>query len=211
LGLPRQRLDGAADRLPRALIANAQLHHSDYSRIAGRLIPLTLMNRIRRDQERVISLAGRANQCMRVERERRRERFLTASVRLAASLRANAEAQRVRVARARERIGVLQSRAERAVLSLIDLRYARLDRAAQLLTALSYHGVLARGFALVRGTTGRPLRAAAAINPGVRLDIEFADGRVRATAEARALAGPPSAQPVRRKTRRSNPGQGSLF
>jgi exodeoxyribonuclease VII large subunit len=71
---------------------------------------------------------------------------------------------------------------------------------------------LARGFALVRGETGRPLRAAAAINPGARLDIEFADGRVRATAEARALIGPlSSTQPVRRKGRRSNPGQGSLF
>ena len=116
------------------------------------------------------------------------------------------------VARARERVGVLLSRAERAITTLIDLRYARLDRATQLLTALSYHGVLERGFALVRGATGRPLRAAAAINPGVRLDIEFADGRVRATAEARALSGPPSsAQPARRKTRRSDPGQGSLF
>ena len=133
-------------------------------------------------------------------------------MRLAAGLRANAEAQRTRIARAHERISVLLSRAERAATTLIDLRYARLDRAAQLLTALSYHGVLARGFALVRSDTGRPLRAAGAINPGARLDIEFADGRVRATAEARALIGPASsAQPARRKTRRSDPGQGSLF
>ena len=212
LALPRQRLDGAADRLPRALIANAHVHHRAYSGIAGRLIPQTLMDRIKRDQERVAAFAARASQCVRMQRERRRERFLAASVRLAAGLRANAEAQRVRVARARERVGVLLSRAERAITTLIDLRYARLDRATQLLTALSYHGVLERGFALVRGATGRPLRAAAAINPGVRLDIEFADGRVRATAEARALSGPPSsAQPVRRKTRRSDPGQGSLF
>jgi exodeoxyribonuclease VII large subunit len=212
LALPRQRLDGATDRLPRALIANAHVHHRAYSGIAGRLTPQTLVGRIKRDQERVASFAARASQSVRVERGRRRERFLAASVRLAAGLRANAEAQRVRVARARERVGVLLSRAERAVATLIDLRYARLDRAAQLLTALSYHGVLARGFALVRGETGRPLRAAAAINPGMRLDIEFADGRVRATAEARALIGPPSsAPPPRRKTRRSDPGQGSLF
>jgi exodeoxyribonuclease VII large subunit len=212
LALPRQRLDGAADRLPRALIANAHVHHRAYSGIAGRLIPQTLMNRIKRDQERVAAFAARASQCVRVQRERRRERFLAASVRLAAGLRANAEAQRVCVARARERVGVLLSRADRAITTLIDLRYARLDRATQLLTALSYHGVLERGFALVRGATGRPLRAAAAINPGVRLDIEFADGRVRATAEARALSVPPSSvQPARRKTRRSDPGQGSLF
>jgi exodeoxyribonuclease VII large subunit len=32
LALPRQRLDSSADRLPRALIANAQLHRADYAR-----------------------------------------------------------------------------------------------------------------------------------------------------------------------------------
>src|SRR4029077_2515561 len=70
LALPRQRLDGSADRLPRALIANAHVHHRAYSGIAGRLIPQTLMDRIRRDQERVASFAARANQCVRVQRER---------------------------------------------------------------------------------------------------------------------------------------------
>lgn len=212
LGLSRQRLDSAADRLPRALIANAQIHHRDYSRVAGRLIPQMLMNRIIRDQERVLSFTARASQCVRVNSERRHERFVAASVRLAASLRANAEAQSVRIARARERLAVLLSRAERAVSTLIDLRYAQLERAAQLLSALSYHTVLARGFALVRSEAGRPLRTAAAVNLGTRLDIEFADGRVRATAEARALTGlPAKPQPARRKTRRSDPGQGSLF
>jgi len=56
------------------------------------------------------------------------------------------------------------------------------------------------------------VRTAAAVNPGVRLDIEFADGRVRATAEVRALTGSPlNAPATRRKTRRIDPGQGSLF
>jgi len=213
LALPRQRLDAAGDRLPRALVANAQVHHTAYSRIAARLTPQALMGRVARDRERVAAFAARATQCMRVARERRRERFAAASGRLAASLRANAEAQRVRIARARERVDTLRSRAERAVATLLDRRYARLDRAGQLLTALSYHGVLARGFALVRSEAGRPLRAAAVINPGMRLDIEFADGRVRATAEARALsAATASEPPVRRRSRRSSdPGQGTLF
>ena len=39
LALPRQRLDHASARLPRALIANAQIHHREFSRIAGRLGP----------------------------------------------------------------------------------------------------------------------------------------------------------------------------
>src|SRR5947209_5885229 len=33
LAIPRQRLDACADRLPRALRANAQMHHTDFSRI----------------------------------------------------------------------------------------------------------------------------------------------------------------------------------
>jgi exodeoxyribonuclease VII large subunit len=95
---------------------------------------------------------------------------------------------------------------------LLDRRDARLERAAQLLGALSYHAVLARGFALVRSETGRPLRTATAVSPGSRVDIEFADGLVRATAEARSLTGPPaSVRPRQRKSRRSDPAQGSLF
>src|SRR5215470_3103502 len=204
LAAPRQRLDGAADRLPRALIANAQVHHTDYSRIAGRLTAQQVAGRIARDRERVASFATRARHCMRVHSERRREHFASASVRLAASLRANAQAQRLHIARARERVDVLLARAAVAIDTLLDRRDARLERAAQLLTALSYHSVLARGFA--------PVRTAAAVNPGVRVDIEFADGRVRATAEARALTGPPlPMRPTRRKTRRVDPGQGSLF
>jgi exodeoxyribonuclease VII large subunit len=212
LGLPRQRLDSAIHRLPRALIANAQIHHTAYSRIAGRLTLQTAASRIARDRERVASFGARVTQCIRVQRERRREHFAAISVRLAAGLRANAEAQRVRIARARERVDVLLARASLAIDTLLDRRDARLDRASQLLAALSYHSVLARGFALVRSEAGRPLRTAAAINPGVRVDIEFADGRIRAMAEVRALAGPPSTPPPRRrKTRASDPGQGSLF
>jgi exodeoxyribonuclease VII large subunit len=213
LALPRQRLDGAADRLPRALIANAQVHHTAYSRIAGRLTAQTLAGRIVRERDRLAWIATRAANGMRVLGERRRDRFAAASGRLDAALRANAEAQRVRIARARERLDGLMTRAAIAIDTLLDRRDARLGRAAELLTALSYHGVLARGFALVRSEAGKPLRAAAAVDIGVRIDIEFADGRVRATAEVKDLTGPPAARPALRRTRRRDPdpGQGSLF
>ncbi len=234
LALPRQRLDASADRLPRALIANAQAHHAAYTRIASRLTPHTLRIPILRNRERVHGLAGRAGQCMRVQGERRRDRFAAAAARLSAGLRANAEAQRVRIARSRERIDALGARAARAAATLIDRRQARLERAGQLLAALSYHGVLTRGFALVRAEDGKPLRAAAAVSPGMRLDIEFADGHVSATSDGATsadattdgtTAGGPIANGTRRsvlernvadpakpKSRRvSNPGQGSLF
>src|SRR5262249_59995291 len=84
LAVPRQRLDGAAYRLPRALIANAHVHRAAYSRIAGRLTTQSVAGRIARDRERALSLATRAAHCTRVNGERRRERFAAASVRLAA-------------------------------------------------------------------------------------------------------------------------------
>jgi exodeoxyribonuclease VII large subunit len=103
-------------------------------------------------------------------------------------------------------------RAARAALTLIDHRAARIERAGQLLAALSYQGVLARGFALVRGPDSHPLRAAAAVTVGMRLDIEFHDGHVDAVAGNHHDAKPP-ADPVRPKPRRrpGGDGQGSLF
>src|SRR6185437_8421571 len=46
LAIPRQRLDSCAERLPRALRANAQIHHTQYSRVAGRHGPQLLHTNI---------------------------------------------------------------------------------------------------------------------------------------------------------------------
>src|SRR5712671_4419871 len=212
LAIPRQRLDACADRLPRALRANAQVHHTLLSRIAGRLTPQLLGARIGRENERLARLANQTVNCLRVCVERRRDRYTAAAGRLAAALRHNAEAQQVRIARGRERVAVLMERAARATLTLIDRRAARVERAGQLLAALSYQGVLARGFALVRGPESHPLRAAAAVVAGMRLDIEFHDGHVDAVAGNRHDAKPPAdAARPKPKRRPGGDGQGSLF
>ncbi len=70
----------------------------------------------------------------------------------------------------------------------------------------SYKSVLERGFALVRGADGRPVRRAAAVAPGDALAIEFADGIARATADGGADEG---GKPARRKA--PPPRQGTLF
>ena len=87
-----------------------------------------------------------------------------------------------------------------------------------MLAALSYRSVLARGFALVRDGQGLALNAAGAIGPGAHLTIEFADGRVAATADADRPAAMPPAKPVAGEPKASAPrrvvkpvGQGSLF
>ena len=67
--------------------------------------------------------------------------------------------------------------------STLRERRARLEGLAARLDGASYESVLARGFALVRDAAGHALPTAAAIKPGARLSIRFADGDVAATAD----------------------------
>jgi exodeoxyribonuclease VII large subunit len=209
LALPRQRLDNAGARLPRALIANAQIHHARFSRIAGRLGPHVLRARVGRCCELIAALAERARRAETVARARRHERLANVTARLGAGVRANVESHRARIIRARERVASLAERGERAVQQLLALRAASLDHCGQLLNALSHRGVLARGFALIRDLKRRPVRKAAAIGAGMAVDIEFYDGYVRATAE-QSFTTPEKPQPTA-KSRRRDTGQGSLF
>ncbi len=212
LSLPRQRVDAAAERLPRALNANAQIHWTRYSRVCVRLTPQMLRTRLVRDAERLRTLAERKTRAASVFSERRQERLQGLSARLQVALRSNREAHRQRIGRDRERVAALIDRAGRALDAVLDRRIAALERAGQLLAALSYQGVLARGFALVRGPEGQPLRAAAAVSPGLKLDIEFADGHVGAVAETRQTRSVPAATPrPRRRRRMGSPDQGNLF
>ncbi len=184
---PRQLLDTLAERLPRALNANAQLHQTQYSRIASRLTPRLLATQV----------------------ERRRERYDGLTRRLATGLIANAQAHRVRLARHRDRVISFGERAGRAMQALLTQRHSQIERAERLLAAFSYRAVLSRGFALVRDESGMPLHSAAAVASGMRLDIEFADGRIGAVADGEAYPAP-AAKPKPRKT--GGPGgQGSLF
>jgi exodeoxyribonuclease VII large subunit len=193
----RQQFDEAAARLPRALRANAQIHHTQFSRVAGRFAPQLLRGNV----------------------ERRRDRYQTLSLRLKAGLAANTQAVHLRIARQNERVRALSDRGRRAMSALIAIRDARLERSYQLLRAFSYQSVLERGFALVRHD-GHPLRSAAAVQPGMGLDIEFADGCVGATAQSVRNVGTaspaepgvsPSWKPRKPKAGGGSSGQGSLF
>src|SRR5882757_783081 len=78
---PRQRLDACAERLPRALRANAQIHHTQFSRVSGRLSP----------------------QLLRTNVERRRERYNAFALRLRTGLAANAQAIKLRITNQKQR------------------------------------------------------------------------------------------------------------
>src|SRR5882757_3014816 len=81
LAIPRQRLDSCAGRLPRALRANAQIHHTQFSRVAGRLAPQLLRGTV----------------------ERRRLRLDACTLRLGTALKTYRETQINRITRARDR------------------------------------------------------------------------------------------------------------
>ncbi|MEA3198535.1 MAG: exodeoxyribonuclease large subunit, partial [Gammaproteobacteria bacterium] len=148
----------------------------------------------------------------------RKDRFAGLEVRLKASKLSNAQAQRQAIARHHERVLRLAERARRALDFALQRHAARIVHSGQLLGALSYRSVLTRGFALVRDEQGQAVHAAASIGPAARLDLEFADGRVAATADTDRPAATSKAQPVASDPKPAAPkrvvkpvGQGSLF
>ncbi|RTL48383.1 MAG: exodeoxyribonuclease VII large subunit [Bradyrhizobiaceae bacterium] len=156
-----------------------------------------------------------------------RQRLDRASAHLPRALRANTHvydrrlsmvsgrltvtALRTQIERGRERVGRLADTAQRCGKAVIEQRRTRLSHIGQLLAALSYKGVLSRGFALVRDAQGHPLHAAADVIPGAALNIEFADGRVDALAQGE----PPASKPKPAAKRTTDFGikkvQGDLF
>jgi exodeoxyribonuclease VII large subunit len=161
-----------------------------------------------------------------------RQRFDAAAAALANALKANTTAHCRRFERVaarlgleglvrsnalcRERLGVLQARADRGLGLTLRNHHARLDRTVSIFNAVNHRATLKRGFALIRDAGGQPLFESGAVGPGQRLEIEFCDGRVGVTADG----GPPSpsadlpgtAEPARRAMRRrETAGQGSLF
>ena len=119
-------------------------------------------------------------------------------IRLKASKLSNAQAQRQAIARDRERTLRLAERARRALATATQRHQARVAHSGQLLAALSYRGVLARGFALVRDEQGHAVHAAGGIGPGAQLT----SGICRRTRRA-----PPRTRTGRRRRHRRSPSQ----
>jgi exodeoxyribonuclease VII large subunit len=218
LAIPRQRLDGAASALPRGLRANTHAHFRRFAATSARLTLRVLRGQVAQARHRLTVSGERMTHSARSLLRARRDRFMGLEIRLKASRLANAQAQRSAIARNRERTHRLAERARRALVTSLQRLQARVERSEQLLAALSYRSVLARGFALVRDEAGHPVHAAASVGPGARLDVEFADGRVGATADADRPAVTRKAKPVAAEPKTLLPkrvvkpvGQGSLF
>ncbi|MEH2529511.1 exodeoxyribonuclease VII large subunit [Bradyrhizobium sp. AZCC 1588] len=222
LAIPRQRLDHLGAALPRALKANTHAHHRRFSHLSAGLTLKVLRGQVAQASHRLTVSGERIRLSAHALLRNRRERFAGLEIRLKASKLSNAQAQRNAIARERERTQRLADRARRALAIAMQRLDARVAHSGQLLSALSYRGVLARGFALVRDEHGHAVHAAAAVGPSARLSVEFADGHVGATADAdRPAATTAPASPARPAPRETKPAapkrvpkpvdQGSLF
>jgi exodeoxyribonuclease VII large subunit len=220
LAIPRQRLDAAAGALPRALKANTHAHFRRFAATSARLTMRVLRGQIAQATQRLTVSGERLMHS--AKSLLRNRRYAGLEIRLKASKLSNAQAQRQIIARDRERAQRLAERARRALLTTMQRHEARVAHSGQLLAALSYRSVLTRGFALVRDEQGHPVHAAGTIGPGAHLSIEFADGRVAATADTDRAPVTRPARPVasepKEQTKTAAPkrvvkpvGQGSLF
>ena len=181
----RQRLDNLSERLPRALRANAHVHHQQFSRIAGRLSPALLRTRLERCNVLVDSFGARGQRAYGIYLARRDDRVRSAgqllnafSVSRRAEPRFRAGARRE--GRAAARGGVGQSPACGSISSFPMGASARPP--------------MARAVRRARKRRSRKPKAAARLGPG-QLVLDFGQ-RVshcgtRWSASARASALPP--------------------
>jgi len=209
LAVPRQRLDVAGQRLPRALKTNADKHRLQLVKVATRLSPQTLAADIVRRRERLNSVTARLPRSLAANTAKHRLRL----ARVERAFELTAQAQFNRRERAVERLDGLLERLRRCQRQQASERVRRLQGVAKLLGALSYKGVLDRGFALVRDADGSPVHRADAVTAGQALEIEFRDGRVAAVAGSAAGDGSPAPRRAPRVPRKTKvePEQPTLF
>ena len=204
LALPRQRFDAVALRLGRALRTGLASRDGSFRAVSVRLTPARLHAALALRRERLEVAGQRLVQALRHSVAAERGRYERTAWRLRpATLRRQLQEWRQR----------LETAPRRAVLALDHLlvrRRQQLRGPARLLFSLGYKNVLGRGFALVRDETGHVIREAAAVKPAMALELEFADGRVRAVAtkKSRAVKGKEKTKPAARP---DLPRQGRLF
>lgn len=187
LQTPRQRLDTAADALPRALQSGIQSRRVTLAEKSGGLSDKTLLRmiEIRRQQ------LGRYGDRLSVD-----------------ALSRDITRQKDKTADLSRR---LSDAGTRQVQTLKD-RLASLDRMRE---TLSYTATLQRGYAVVRGD-GQLVKTSAEASAASALEIEFADGRLTVGAGGEVTTPPaapqkPKPTPKPKVKKAPPPEQGNLF
>lgn len=208
LALPRRRFDEAAARLDRGLELTALNKRRAFERAAGQLRPDMLSARIAERRQRIGEHASRVDRII----ERQLDRLQARLARTDAVLAGVPNRLMAETARGRERLANIVRRGDSAIDVFLKREKSALSAHDRVLQSLSYRNVLKRGYAIIRDANDRVLASAAAVSDGDRLSIEFADGRVAATAgEHDGEPAPAKKKPAATRPKPAEPSQGSLF
>lgn len=193
-----QRLDNAVARLPVALRSVTQARRIRLTEATGGLRPRLLWQTVYAARNRLDRHADRLDPALQISASKYRLRFEGAAARIRPdALQAGTMRARDHLEGVAQRLRhVMQNRVSRWKSDLVTL-----DRMYQ---SLGYEQTLKRGYAVVRAgetilTTAKAAKAAG------QIEVQFADGRVSATAGQRRSAA------EARTVSREPPEQGSLF
>jgi len=198
IAAPQQRLDLAVARLPKP----ERLFEPMRQRLmVQRLPPLkSLLTEFSRSLE--VTLA-RLTPALSASQNRHASRLTNAAQRL------RPEPIQRNAARQAQTLSQITARTEQAINRKIDQDKQRLAKAAQLLDAYSYQGVLERGYALVQTKSGDVVRSKDSVTAGEGVTLTFADGKRGAVIEGAAVK---KAKPKpKRKPKAPATPQGDLF
>jgi len=202
--LRRQQLDNLESRHTGARAKAYSRGQLGLARLSHRLAQQSPHAKMGRAAERLKALEQRLERC----RTRGNDGRMQGLKHLAARL-GGTRAARLRIVRdARVQLKGLAERMTHGWDARVAARRVDVNSLEKLLFSLGYPQVLARGFVLVRDKDRKPLRRAAEVADGARLDIQFADGHKTAIATTEKDAPPfkRAASEDRRKRQ-----QGSLF
>ena len=202
--LRRQQLDNFESRLDGVRSKACSRGHLGLARLSHRLAQQSPHAKMGRAAERLKALEQRLERCRTVGNDGRKQGLKHLSARLGGT-----RAARIRILRdAHVRLKGLAERMTHAWDARVAARRVDVCGLEKLLLSLGYPQVLARGFALVRDSDRKPLRRAAEVADGARLDIQFFDGHKTAIAATRKDAAPLKRPASKGRRRRE---QGSLF
>ncbi|WP_342359153.1 exodeoxyribonuclease VII large subunit [Terrarubrum flagellatum] len=205
LSTPRQRLDLAGQNLPLFLRRRLRDTELRVSRLGGRLAARSPQALLAARRAKFEALRDRpAEAAARAIADKQRQLSVFGD-RLARAISGRAAIEKRRLQTEQTKLTSIENRLKRALSRAQENRGAKLATLSQLLDSLSYRKVLDRGYAVVRDGGGHPLTRASSVAAGSALSLEFADGKVAATAE-----GSPPAKPAR-APKPAGPTQGDLF
>lgn len=178
-----QRLDLSAQRLPRALLASVQLRRLRFvEHVSARFSPMALNAAVLRKADRLKAISAPIR--------------LARLVQQINALNARVEHQADRYLRLKDRI--------------LATPLQRLKDQSRLLTSLSYHRTLERGYAIIRDGAGSILTDVAQVSAADAVEAELKDGRVTLhKAAGKVASGAGSGK--RSANTPPKPDQGSLF